>query len=878
MTAVGTVRQAEIAGTRRRNSGFRAVFVAALSLAAMLTMHCARAQSLSRVVRLDIRAQTLDAALLQFGRQASVQISFATRITRRLRTRALKGKYTVRQALRSLLGHSGLGFVQRGREIEIVSLKDRTHALHRPARRRAHRHRQGGHFIALQEVVVTGTHIGGGPPASAPIITITRRDIEESGYQTVEQVMDALPENFASVGSGQTYDLTAENDAGNISNGAAVDLDGLGFDSTLVLVNGHRLAPSGTRGAFTDVSVIPLSAIKRIDVLTGGASAIYGSDAIGGVVNYVLRSHEQGAETSLEYGSVTRGGLKDYRASQSVGTRWRNGSVFAAYEFHKRTALSAQDRAFSSSAGPYTLLPDATQNNLYVTATQDVGHRTTLQGDLFYEQRSDRNAFAYNSGPVGSNSKSRQYSAGIGVIRRLGGRWQGHLRLRYGGSHASGEDIFGTESGDSGLLTVSTGAQGPIVDLTSGVVRAAVGLELRGESFSSRFSGIAASEKNLDKRRTVDAAYAEARIPLWANRGGAHEAPLMSADLAGRYEHYSDFGSSFNPMAGLAWQPMAGFRLRGTVSSSFRAPNFYELYGADQAELINSPYPGSQGGSEAVLILLGANPALKPEKSTEWTAGVDVAPPGSTMHVKITYFHVHFKDRIASPDIPELAALDQGQTYAPYIEWNPSLNELESSVSAATEYYNVTVYPGFGPQRALSDAVAIANDRLQNVGVTNVSGVDADIYEAGQIAGLDYRLGAQTTYLLRYEDIFVPGAAPLEVLSTFQNPVDFRARVTAGINRGRWSGNAALNFTNHYSDTTQGTPVNVASWTTFDVQIAYRMPLWRSSGGLTASLSCQNCANRDPPSLRTSTYLLGFDPANASPIGRFVSLTLRKRW
>ena len=849
-----------------------------LGIAGWMPCHAVLARDPSRAVRFDIPAQPLSRALLQFARQAHVPIMFSSTLTRRLSAPALHGKLTEHQALQELLKNSGLGFVRQGAAVRIVALKEGSDAAHPASKTHpAHKH-HAAQAIALQEVVVTGSHIRGGPPPSAPIITITRRDIEESGYQSVEQVMDALPENFASVGSGQTFDLAAQNDSGNISNGAAVDLDGLGFDSTLVLVNGHRLAPSGTRGAFTDISVIPISAIKRIDVLTGGASAIYGADAIGGVVNYVLRSHEQGAETDLEYGSVTQGGLKDYRASQSAGMSWTGGNLFAAYEFHKRTALSAGDRSFSSSAGPYSLSPDSTQNNLYVTATQNIGRKTSLEGDLFYEQRRNQNEFPFYGLLVSSSAHSHQYSVGVGVTRALGDGWRGHVRVRYGGSHAAGGDLFGTELGDSSLMTGSARADGTILQLASGSVRGAIGAEIRRETFTSQYSGIAVSEKNLDKSRTVDAVYAESRIPIWARRGHSSSEPYLSADLAARFERYSDFGSSLNPMAGLAWTPLTSLRFRGTVSSSFRAPNFYELYGANQAELINSPYPGSQGGTEAVLILMGANTALKPERSTEWTAGMDVSPPQTGLQVKLTYFHVHFKDRIASPQIPELAALDQGQTYAPYIEWHPSLANLNSLIASASEFDNVTVYPGFGPERSLLDAVAIANDQLQNVGVTNVSGIDAGVSESGELSRAEYRLSAQTSYLIRYENIFVPGTTPVDVLSTFQNPVNFRARFTAGVSMDGVSGNAALNYTNHYSDATQGSAVTVASWTTVDLQIGYRIPVSGAFGGLTASISCQNCEDRDPPSVRTSTYLLGYDPANASPIGRFVSVTLRKAW
>jgi outer membrane receptor protein involved in Fe transport len=91
--------------------------------------------------------------------------------------------------------------------------------------------------------------------------------------------------------------------------------------------------------------------------------------------------------------------------------------------------------------------------------------------------------------------------------------------------------------------------------------------------------------------------------------------------------------------------------------------------------------------------------------------------------------------------------------------------------------------------------------------------------------------------------------------------------------------NGAINYVNHYSDPTALVPVRIASWTTVDLQVAYqvedvRLPL----NGLQVALSCTNCLDRAPPAVRKSSYLFGYDPTNASPMGRFVSLTVRKRW
>jgi hypothetical protein len=110
------------------------------------------------------------------------------------------------------------------------------------------------------------------------------------------------------------------------------------------------VAGSGGKGDFTDLSTVPTAAVERVEVLTDGASALYGSDAIGGVVNIILRKSLEGGETRLRAGSVTEGGLRDYQIGQLLGTRWKGGHILGAYEFQHRSSLAAEDRRYTRSA------------------------------------------------------------------------------------------------------------------------------------------------------------------------------------------------------------------------------------------------------------------------------------------------------------------------------------------------------------------------------------------------------------------------------------------------------------------------------------------------------------------------------------------------
>ncbi len=867
----------------------------------MILVAPARAAVPDQITTFSIPAEDMARALLDLGRQAHIQVILRNAPLRGLRSSALEGRYSLRVALQKLLRGSALTYALSEHTLDILP---KTHSGAKPqsagdagSRRlritpsteskrsrsvqvsRSTKQRARPMPPNLHEVLVTGTHISGGPPPSEPMITITQQDIRESGYQSVEQLMDSLPENFNSVGSEQNG-FQSQTDAGNVGYGAAADLMGLGYGSTLVLVNGHRLAPAGINGAFTDISVIPLSAVKRVDILTDGASAIYGADAIGGVVNYVLRAHQRGGETSLEYGGVTHGNLKDYRISQSYGWNWSSGYALASYEYHDASPLNVLDRPFSAAAAPGDLIPGLTQNSVYLTATQSLGNRATLNAEGFYSHRRNTETVADGTQPLSGYAETSQHLYALASTVRLPDSWALHARVSTGGNDTRESSIYGALAGDDKLETASTTANGPLYAWAAGSIKGALGLQVRYEALSSLFTGLYALT-DINKHRTVESAFAETQVPLLASGRLNARNPSLVLDVAGRVDRYSDFGTSLNPRAGIAYRPVRGLKIRGTISTSFKAPNFYQLYGGQDSELVNSPEPQlPTGQSVALVYLYGSNPNLRAETSTEWTAGIDVAPRvlrGFT--TEFTYYHVRFKDRITDLGIPLLAALDQPSEYAPYIERNPSVAQLESWATPEHGYFNLTAYPGLGPVRSLLDAVAIADDRFQNVGQTQTSGLIANIDYVRQMDELHFHVGFNGAYLFEFKNISVPGAAPYSALNTLDNPVNFRGRVTAGMNTRSWAVTTFINYVNHYRDISTGAPVPVASWTTINLTGSYRLRriagVW---GRPRISISCVNCLDRAPPAVRLIGDYLGYDPANANALGRFVTAAITVRW
>lgn len=241
-----------------------------------------------------------------------------------------------------------------------------------------------------QAAAVTGTHIRGDSDSAYPIAIYTRDMIEASGASTVQQFIQTLPENFNGGGSEATItSVTGGGNAVNLVNATGVNLRGLGNDSTLVLVNGHRVAPGNTSGNFVDLSLIPLNAVERVEVITDGASAIYGSDAVGGVVNFILGRNLEGAETRARYGAADGTASHETKVSQTLGHSWDTGSALLMYEYWDRTPLSASDRSNASSAAlPFMLLPEQVRHGAFFSIDGTPSPGLQLLADGTYSRRS----------------------------------------------------------------------------------------------------------------------------------------------------------------------------------------------------------------------------------------------------------------------------------------------------------------------------------------------------------------------------------------------------------------------------------------------------------------------------------------------------------
>ena len=311
-------------------------------------------------IAFNIPGGELGQALAAYGAQSRLQLLYPADLVRGRRTGALQGMFTAEAALARLLAGSDI-VVRRSRP-NVLVLTERGAGL------RASSGASGRELASLgpiptavadvpaataptilDEVVVTGSHIHGTGPGASPIVELSRDAIDRSGYATVSEALGALPQAFGGVSTPNSA-ITATDTLG--TNGAlstGVNLRGLGSDATLVLINGRRMAGTGSRGAFSDVSAVPTAAIARVDVLLDGASALYGSDAVGGVVNIILRRDFEGAETRLRVGSA-EGGAGSVQIGQTFGTTWSSGSALLAYEYEHRQALPYSARPYTATA------------------------------------------------------------------------------------------------------------------------------------------------------------------------------------------------------------------------------------------------------------------------------------------------------------------------------------------------------------------------------------------------------------------------------------------------------------------------------------------------------------------------------------------------
>jgi len=296
-------------------------------------------------VHVHIDAGDAAPQLNEFSRQSGLQLLFDFKVVKRYRTHAVDGVFYSCEALRAMLADTDLQFEYVNPKTLAITLKP----VSLTARLRKWFQRPAPAADGLEEVLIASTQnrdatlLGVG----APLQTLSRADIDNTGLTNIPDLLQTLPQVF---GGGPTDHTILGREAGTNSGFATgVNLRGLDAGATLVLLDGRRLAGSGTAAEYTDITNIPLSAIDHIDIVADGSSTRYGADAVAGVVNFVTRRNFTGIETQASGGQGSGGALDERGFSQLFGHSWESGRGMVAFEYDQRDTLPAADRSLATS-------------------------------------------------------------------------------------------------------------------------------------------------------------------------------------------------------------------------------------------------------------------------------------------------------------------------------------------------------------------------------------------------------------------------------------------------------------------------------------------------------------------------------------------------
>lgn len=219
--------------------------------------------------------------------------------------------------------------------------------------------------MMVEEVVVTGSRIIRRElDTPAPISVVGAEAIAESGETDIAKLLREVPALNGSLTATNSTNLTGDQESADLVNAAGVgrlNLRNLGTNRTLVLVNGRRHVSAIQGSADVDTGTIPIALIERVETLTGGSSAIYGADAVSGVVNFVLKEDFEGVDYRLQYAAPEEGGAENVFAAITAGTNFADGrgNVTFSFEYFNQEILRARDRDFADNEGFFELLSNS---------------------------------------------------------------------------------------------------------------------------------------------------------------------------------------------------------------------------------------------------------------------------------------------------------------------------------------------------------------------------------------------------------------------------------------------------------------------------------------------------------------------------------------
>ena len=855
-----------------------------LILAAILssTAICSAAQAQEDTRRdYDIPAQELKYSLHAVTRAAGLELAATSRDLNGKRAPALKGRYSPAEAIELLLAGTGLAAQVSGRTVFIrASAVSPQSANEQPD--------------TGPEILVTGSRIRGAVPAS-PIVASSRDEIERRGITDLGAYARSVPQNYA---GGQNPGVIGSVQEGseNFNSSSTLNLRGLGADATLTLLNGHRVAyDSVVQGV--DISAIPLVAIDRVEIVADGSSALYGSDAVGGVANVILRHDYDGGRISARLGAATEGGQVQQQYNLVTGSRWNGGGFMIAGDFSKSTAITAGQRSITSSLdGSTTLYPSLNQKSAVIAGHQQISDIFSFEFDGQFSRRSSETALAFlTTGAFTVNGSAAKrdvesWSVAPRIKAALPGGWLASLGYVHGRSDSDAATVTNLADAEfsrnrifynNTLDTLEASADGGLFGLPGGKARLALGGGWRSVGLDANIrstrSGVTSTLVDYGTGQDVWFGYGELSLPLVSPENSVPLVRRFRLTGAARYEDYQRFGGTTTPKLGVVYEPVSGLAIKGTWGKSFKAPTLAQINKVPEGNLLPASYfvPAAPDG-RPVLLLGGVSPDLKPEKATTWTATVTATPAfAEGLRVEVSYFHTRYKDRVVQPAVSSSQVFGSG-IYDQLIVLDPTADQVNAIIDELPLGLVNQTGLAFDP----ANVGAIVDNSLQNAASQTLQGVDASVdYQLTFAHGDKLLFNAAASYLESDQKLSA-GQPTIQRAGTIFDPPHWRARGSATWERGNFSLSPSLSYIGGTRDDRYEPNVRVGSYTSVDAVAQVRTS--EAAGmlsGIEATLSVLNIFNEMPARIRNSSAAAPpYDATNYPVIGRTVSLSLSKAW
>jgi len=425
---------------------------------------------------------------------------------------------------------------------------------------------------------------------------------------------------------------------------------------------------------------------------------------------------------------------------------------------------------------------------------------------------------------------------------------------------AKGAEFVGQDwSSKTSLASLSGSASRALFDLPGGPLSAAVGAEVRRETFvynpsvsiqTGDITGQGGNQLPEDASRSVESVYVEVNAPI------VHS---LDADAAVRYDHYQTVGSTVNPKASLKFQPWDWWLWRASAGSGFRAPSLTDLYAAQASsvtgngtrDFIKCPTfdPNNPACSFQFSTVTGGNPNLKPEKSTTLTLGTEIEPV-KNLHLGFDSFWIYLKEAIVVGGLPTATILQ--------------------NAASETQFANLITRDANGNITSISQTNA-------NLFKENVSGLDVNLRYAFDIGDFGrITLVGDGTYFYKFATQNPNGSWTGQVdkgLTTVDGIISrWRHNLSLIYDIGNWDASLTQHFQKKYHDSAgniTGATREVGVYDTFDGQLSYHL-----AKAWTFTLGVINIADAAPPyanyAASANNFVGGYDLTYGDPRGRFV--------